>query len=391
MSLTSPVNLLEYSNPSPDAGGWRSIFFKPSSRTLLLALLTIAATTWLTLRHEPWRHLSTFPIADGQITLTASGNLLSFSHDWADLYDGVTGRTINSILLNANFSGDRMVQSGDQFLVVPGNSTVAILMDLRSGSIQHLQVPVNPKDVKAIAAGPPRVLAAGADRRFASFYELHQLLPNAATQPTRLQAEAWWVDFSPDGRRILTLDPRTDLPGRAAKLTLVDGISGQIIAEPITGEVTHPGNCFVSPNWLVVSTSGVGGKSVNFDVYSATTGRRTHAIQIPGTGSRMMPMGPIAISDDGRLMARSALTGPTITLQIFDTISGAQVISRPTRLPPTFFPDSHRLLTDLITPTSRHLVVTDPAQEQPLAVLTDIPSYGKPSIRADGQMIALKL
>src|SRR5438093_12154716 len=99
MSMAPKVNVLEYSGR--DAGRWGPLFFKPSLRTSVLALLAIAATTWLALRHEPWRRVNTFPISDGEITLTPGGNLLSFSRIEANLYDATTGRLINSVPLNA--------------------------------------------------------------------------------------------------------------------------------------------------------------------------------------------------------------------------------------------------------------------------------------------------
>jgi hypothetical protein len=77
-------------------------------------------------------------------------------------------------------------------------------MNLKSGSVQQLPIGVDRKGVQAIFAEPPRILVAGEDRTSGSFYEIHPLLPAAATQPIPLNAATWWTQFSPDGRWICT-------------------------------------------------------------------------------------------------------------------------------------------------------------------------------------------
>src|SRR3954467_9497790 len=96
MSLTPRPNVLEYSTRDPEIR-WGPIFFKPSWRTVLLFLLTATATTWLALRHEPWRRISTFPIGRGNITLSAGGNLLNYTTEKANLYHAATGQLIKSV------------------------------------------------------------------------------------------------------------------------------------------------------------------------------------------------------------------------------------------------------------------------------------------------------
>ncbi|SRR5258706_15413059 len=53
--------LLEYANPRGLKSRWGPILFRPSRRSILLILLTLASAAWLALRHEPWRLLCEIP------------------------------------------------------------------------------------------------------------------------------------------------------------------------------------------------------------------------------------------------------------------------------------------------------------------------------------------
>jgi hypothetical protein len=311
------------------------------------------------------------------------------------VYDPKTGGLIRSIPLNFTEGDYKLLGSGRQIIWLPQSSTTATtLIDVESGLRSQFVLPVSREDVRAIAPDSPRIIARSDDRGFASYMDVHTLVPGASTRPVRLKAEAWWIDFSPDGKRILTLDPRGGDGEPAALLTLVDAQTGEVVGGPIDGaQVNHPGNYFVSPDWMLIPRGVRNSVAGRVDVFSARTGQRTHSLNLPtrfpGAFSR-----DSAISDDGALFARANFSGAN-NLEVYDLATGARIVNRPTRMgsKPKFFPNSHRLISDVGSGGTNRPTVIDPTQHQPLAILPCAPKDVPRGVlvRADGRMMAMAL
>jgi len=381
MPGAGPVTILDYPTPHTDRVAWGPFLFRPSRTTLLLALLTIAAATWLTLHHDPWRLVTRFDVADQAIRFTTSGNLRSLGNDSAHVYDPRTGRLLHSFHFGPLLNGDHLAEGGDQIVIARPYSAIATLLDLRTGATRELPLPVTPGAVRAVAADPPRVIASTVDGRL--FDELHYLLPGPTTLPTRLGADTGSIGFSPDGRSIVTFDTPSDTLD-ATKFTLLDALTGRAIVGPlIPRQPLLPISYFAPPHWLVIPTAN------SVDVYSTTTGRRERSTTAPVFATfpgKWIPS--VTVSGDAQLIAY--ITGPTpVTLEVVDLTTGRRSASRPVSWPgrSEFIPGSHHLLVKLPSPGDGKWQIIDPTIAQPLAILPD--GAAGAAIRPDGQAIAI--
>jgi hypothetical protein len=407
----SPPALLEYASAALSRDPWRPILFRPSRRTILLALLTAAAFTWLALRHHPWRRAAVIPADYVRHPLFTPDNrlLVLDTRHGARVYDPATGGVVRTVLpaIDAGTYRYFVMARGEQILALPHIDPLAVLYDVGSGRIVRRLPNPDPVGSMLVAVAPdvPRFVTTD-----------HARKNNSAASPVTSDAH-WWdltgakpmyrvplpvglpVEFSPDGRYLLHRH-HTHSDGYALMdaATLRGGVE---IALPHGVAQLQEG--FAGPEhfWTMTATpaNNPPGMRYRLDAYAAPTGRRMGTIDYgPRPRGTSGPIA-VAVSSDATRVAALELqpAGPGVRLNqhslvVRELAGGAVLYDQPcdVPVPARFFPDNRRLVAghrDTPEPA-----VIDPRHARPLAVLpmggVDYGGAG-PVVSPDGETVAV--
>jgi hypothetical protein len=162
---------------------------------------------------------------------------------------------------------------------------VISLIDVATGARKDVVPPVFVEDLAKISPAAPRLLVKGRANAFTNQFEVHDLVPapGASTRPTVLPVEAMWMDFSPDGRRILTLVPSVFTDGPSVRLNLLDAQSGKPVADPLEGSLAaQPAHYFVSSKWVLIPKMSRLGRLTNYaaSLHTTADGRRVGTLSL---------------------------------------------------------------------------------------------------------------
>lgn len=398
MSAAASPSLLEYATPL-GRDPWRPILFKPSRRSVLLALLTAASITWLALRHDPWRLFATIP-SDYHLKplFTADNRILAFDTRFGvNLYDPATGQKLRNVLPNLDTGTYRyfVLKNGEQILALPHIDRTALLYDVNSGRVID-RLP-NPdglgSTLVAIAPDAPRIVSSWQTRPSASPRSAYaagslrwwDLAQKPRPEPVEIPIAGDILRFSSDSRRLLIRTRNGPLCYRlfdTEKLRLSTPFLFFAVPTPWVTEGLSD-HYF----WAVVPRPKAPWELHLYDLETI------NPIRIRNLQGITNPSGVIvdsALSDDADLLATSVDVGVNHMLQVHDTITGKSILDRQTRFssPTVFFPDSHRLLA--CDADKGQLAIVDPQRSRPLAILTTPPLdrvVPAPTISPDGQTI----
>jgi hypothetical protein len=159
--------VLSYASAPTGRARWGPVWFWPSRRSLILALLAVGAFAWLALRHEPWTHVRSFDADEANRPgFTADGLFLTFEGArGANLWEPATGRHVRTVVprLAAGRETPYATESGRGVLVIPQNGMPAAYYDARPGaSASQPTILPNPigwgATIERVSPGTPYVI-----------------------------------------------------------------------------------------------------------------------------------------------------------------------------------------------------------------------------------------
>ena len=363
-----PPPPLDYASPRHDRPRWGPILFRPSRRTLLLALLTAATALWLSRRHEPWHHVAIPANAEfARIVFTPSGKLLVLDHHTARVFDPRTGHLFHALgerspATAAHAPDILSIRGGREVVKVHGDHVV--LYDTDTGAV------LGTYDRPMIAGARPRVWFASAPTGRKLFLEAERVSkpydPDEKGDPESLQAVRLytWDLNAPSAAPVpahpfpgsphtqITWDATAlafdDRGGRRAPqdpaVRLFDAVTGKPIPlDPPPPNAGFFGAFSADSNWMVLTDTAM----LDFWIYSVRTGKRLSVIPRPAKVATHTLVEP---SPDGRYVAHGrhpwGWTDPS--LDLYDPSAPAAPIASRTILGsnlvrPRFSPDGTRL------------------------------------------------
>jgi WD40 repeat protein len=383
---------LEYASANLTRKPWGPFVVKPSRRSLLLILLSLAAAAWLTARHQPWT-LTALVRSSGnywqqtRFEFTPT-NRLVICDEVAQIWDADTGRILHQIGKSeiGKAYGPLTFNHATEILLLQRGwrTTSALVYDIDSGALLK-EIPLTRDgtgDCQLIAAAPTG----------------HRLLirrNNVTTSPSpTLTTEAlslWDIDapasaakplepiatlpfngpaqFSPDGRRIAVFEPRLDYGRDIFDLPFSGGFAGLDASTGTPLFINRPPRngyrrfAFSSDSSRIILESA---DYLNTHTrINAVTGQPLGSFTCAGATRS-------SISPDGQRVALIQFNSAReLELSILDVTAGTASV-RPLGYYPdqallTFFPDSRRLLAP--GDEYRSLAIYDTASLKPRALL----------------------
>ena len=127
--------VLSYASAPVDRVPWGPVWFWPSRRSVVLAVLTIGAFMWLARRHEPWTHVRSFATDEVNTPgFTADGLLLTFDGArGANLWDPKTGQHLRTVVprLTPGDEAAYAMDGGRRVLVLGEDGEPGLIYDAR--------------------------------------------------------------------------------------------------------------------------------------------------------------------------------------------------------------------------------------------------------------------
>jgi WD40 repeat protein len=369
---------LEYASANLTRKPWGPIFVKPSRRSLLFILLTLATAAWLTARHQSWTltaHVQSLgqPNRLTHFEFTPANRLLACRH-LTYVWDADTGRVIHEIPKSEDSQtyGPLTFNHATELLFLQRGffTARALLYDIESGTLL--------KEIPLVGEGLNSQLIAAAPTG-------HRLMVRrTTTSPAIATVTLWDLDataslsrplepigtlpldgparFSPDGRRIAILAP----PGKRGE-NMQFGVFDVATLVPlfIDNQPRQTLGAFSSDGSRIALSRNDYVNTLT-QSFSATTGEPLQWFTSAGKviDAQTSPDGErvamVEVTSAGRLELSilDLKTGPSAVHHLFNFTHDA---------PLAFFPDGRQLLTS--GPEYDCLGIYDTSSLQPRAIL----------------------